>query len=64
MTKEIGERVGWTESKVKNYSQLLSAIVTSVLNLAKQCQVGRVTEKVTMVTFDFTEGWFRDSGLS
>jgi len=34
--------------------------VTDVLGLAKKHQTGRVTEKVTNVTF--TEGWFRDSG--
>ena len=58
---EIGEKIGWTESKVKQYSALLNSIVTDVLGLAKKHQTGRVTEKVTNVTF--TEGWFRDSGL-
>ena len=36
---------------------LLNSIVTDVLGLAKKHQTGRVTEKVTNVTF--TEGWFR-----
>jgi len=31
--------------------------------LAKQHQKQRVTEDVTDVTFNFTEGWFRTSGL-
>jgi hypothetical protein len=31
--------------------------------LCKQCQNGRVSENLTSVTFDFSEGWFRDSGL-
>ena len=35
-------------------------VVTDVLDLAKKHQTGRVTEKVTNVTF--TERWFRDSG--
>ncbi len=60
---EIGGRVWWSESKVKQYSVLLNSIVTNVLDLAKQHKSGRVTEKVTMVTFLFTERWFRDSGL-
>jgi len=55
--------VGWSESKVKQYSALLSSIVTDVLILAKAHQAGRVTEKVTPVTFNFTEYWFRSSGL-
>jgi hypothetical protein len=58
---EIGEKIGWTESKVKQYSALLNSIVTDVLGLAKKHQTGRVTEKVTNVTF--TEGWFRNSGF-
>ena len=60
---QIGERIGWSESAVKQYGALLNKIVTQVLNLAKQHQAGRVTEKVTNVTFTFTEGWFRTSGL-
>ena len=35
-------------------------VVTDVLGLAKKHQTGRVTEKVTNVTF--TERWFRNSG--
>jgi DNA modification methylase len=31
--------------------------------LCKQCQNGRVSENLTSVTFDFSEGWFRTSGL-
>ena len=59
---EIGERIGWSEGKVKQYSVLLNSIVTDVLDLAKQYQSGRVTKKATDVTFNFTEGWFRGSG--
>ena len=60
---QIGERIGWSESKVKQYSALLSTVVTQVLNLARQYQIGRVTPEVTFATFNFTEGWFRNSGL-
>ena len=42
---------------------MLSTVVTQVLNLARQYQIGRVTPEVTFATFNFTEGWFRNSGL-
>ena len=58
---EIGEKIGWSESKVKDYSRLLNAIVAKVLILGKKHQTGRATVKVANATF--TEGWFRDSGL-
>jgi len=44
-------------------SVLMNKIVTQVLDACKQYQNGRVTVEVTPVTFDFTEGWFRTSGL-
>ena len=58
---EIAKRLGWSESKVKQYSALLSRIVTDVLEFARSHQEGRVTDEVTSVTF--TEYWFRTSGL-
>ena len=58
---EIGEKIGWSRTKVANYAQLIENTVTNVLELAKAHQSGRVTENVTIVTF--TEGWFRDSDL-
>jgi hypothetical protein len=60
---EIGEKLGWSESKVKNHSALLSKVVTGVLETARRHQEGRVTGEVTDVTFPFTEGWFRNSGI-
>ena len=45
--------------KVAQYIRLLNEIVTEVLKIAKEHQVGHVTKEVTNVTFDFTEGWFR-----
>ena len=42
---------------------MLAEIVTPVIDMAMEHQVGRVTEKVTNVTFNFTEGWFRNSGI-
>ena len=61
--KEIGGKIGWSESQIKQYSMLLNKIVTQVLDLSKKHQEERVTEKVTQVTFNFSEFWFRTSGL-
>jgi hypothetical protein len=55
---QIGERIGWSESKVKQYSALLSTVVTQVLNLARQYQIGRVTPEVTFATFNLFGGHF------
>lgn len=61
--EEIGNKVGWSKSKIKQYSALLNKIVTDIMELARKHQTDRVTNKVTNVTYNFTEGWFRDSGL-
>ena len=59
---EIGEKIGWSRTKVANYKQLIESTVTQILNLAKRHQKGRETKEVTNVT-NFTEGWFRTSGI-
>ena len=69
--EKIGEVVGWSRDKIQKYIILRSQIVTEVLAFAKANQKGRVTINVTtgttnerdVNTFDFTEGWFRNSGL-
>ncbi|MDN6290945.1 MAG: ParB N-terminal domain-containing protein [Tetragenococcus koreensis] len=61
--QEIADKIGWSVNKVKQYFVLLNEIVTQVLGKAKSRQKGRVTDEVTNVTFNFTEGWFRSSGL-
>jgi DNA-binding transcriptional MerR regulator len=61
--KEIGVKIGWSSEKVMQYSALLGNILTRILDLCRQYQKGRVSEKLTGVSFDFTEGWFRTSGL-
>jgi len=53
--EQIGKRIGWSENKVKQYSAVLNNVVTQVLDLAREYQEGRVTDKVTNVTFNFTE---------
>ena len=61
--KEIGKKTGFDKSIVGQYSALLKNIFTEVLDFCKQYQIGRVNEKFTNVNFDFTEGFFRNSGL-
>lgn len=61
---EIGEKVGWSRDSVKNYIRIIDGIGTHSLESAKGCQVGRVPINGTVVpSYDFTEGWFRNSGL-
>lgn len=50
---EIGEKIGWSRTKVADYARLIENTVANVLELAKVHQSGRAT---------FTERWFRDSG--
>jgi site-specific DNA-methyltransferase (adenine-specific) len=42
---------------------LIDKIATELLGLIKNLQNGRVAENATAVTFDFSEYWFRTSGL-
>jgi len=49
-------------SNILQYTSLLTNIATSVLDLARQNQQGRVAQDATMVA-NFSERWFRDSGL-
>jgi hypothetical protein len=62
--EKIGERIGWSQDKVNLYQQLSNSITTNILDLASSHQKDRVAEDTTtVVTFNFTEGWFRNSGL-
>ena len=42
---------------------LLENIATDILSRLKKLQKGRVAESATIVAFNFTEYWFRNSGL-
>jgi len=44
-------------------ASLLRNTDTELLDFCKYHQKGRVSKKDTTVSFEFTEGWFRDSGL-
>jgi len=59
----FGERIGWSRGQVSQYLVLLEKVATKVLVLARKYQKGRVAENATFVAFNFTEGWFRNSGL-
>lgn len=61
--QEIGDKIGWSREQIKNYIKIIKTIGTQILDLCKEHQIGRVPEKGTIVPFDFTEGWFRNSGL-
>lgn len=45
-----------------NFSLLVDKIDTNILSLAQKHQDGRVSANDTVVSFTFTEGWFRNSG--
>ena len=60
--QEIGEEIGWTRAKVGEYSQLINN-VGNIIDLVKKYQRGRSTDNVGIPTFNFTQGWFRNSGL-
>ena len=51
-----------SKNNISNYYQLLDKS-TTILDLCKTFQIGRVDEKSTSGVFNFTERWFRDSGL-
>jgi site-specific DNA-methyltransferase (adenine-specific) len=60
---EIGDIIGIGRGSINQYYMLINKIDTNILDLCKVHQKGRVSENDTNVSFNFTEGWFRDSGL-
>jgi len=61
--KDIGEKIGWSESSVDNYSSLIKNILRPVLDFAKKYQKDRMSKDLRSLSFNFTEGWFRNSGF-
>ena len=51
-----------TTATISQYAMLQDKVATSVLDLAKERQEGRVADIATTGN-NFTERWFRDSGL-
>ncbi len=44
---EIGEKIGWSRGAVSQYAMLQDKVATSVLDLAKERQEGRVADIAT-----------------
>jgi len=61
--QEIGDKIGFDRNVIAGYVRLLDNVVAQVLEKTKEHQVGRVTGDVAIATKNFTEGWFRNSGL-
>ncbi|MCF8009249.1 MAG: ParB N-terminal domain-containing protein [Halanaerobiales bacterium] len=61
--EEIGNKIGWSNDYTSKHNLIIKKISIQVLNLARKHQEGRVDKKSTNVEFNFTEGWFRTSGL-
>lgn len=60
--EEIGEKLGWSRDKVAQHNKILENVVTEILETARNHQEGRVTTDCDNC-HNFTEGWFRNSGL-
>ena len=61
--QEIGESIGWSREKVKDMVKLECSVGADVLKIAKEHQTGRAPNNGAIAPFNFTEGWFRNSGL-
>ena len=62
--REIGELFDWGKDNTSRYSILLDSVSPLFLDMARVCQIGRgETNSPRGETFDFTEYWFRTSGL-
>jgi hypothetical protein len=60
---EIGNILKTSRENIGNYNVLINKIVADVLDKCKIIQDGRATKNVANATFNFTLGWFRNSGL-
>jgi DNA modification methylase len=60
---EIGNIIKTSRENIGNYNVLINKIVADVLDKCKIIQEGRATKNVANATFNFTLGWFRNSGL-
>jgi len=54
--EEIGEKIGWSRSKVCDYSNLLNNIDAQVLDIARKHQKDRASKIDAHATFNFTAG--------
>ena len=58
--KEMGTKLGYGEDYIQKFRQLSEKICPSVYNVLKSHQINRGEQEPL---FEFTEGWFRNSGL-
>lgn len=61
--EEIGNKIGWSQRKVADYFQIIKNFSAENLEFCKNNQKGRALKNSALALFDFTEGWFRTSGL-
>ena len=62
--REISEILRWGKDNTSRYSILVEKISPKFLEKSKTVQINRCeTDSPRGEKFDFTEGWFRDSGL-
>lgn len=60
--KSIGEKIGWSRGKANQFQMILENIDTDIIKLTKGKQNGRGAKDAPFGA-NFTEGWFRNSGL-
>lgn len=61
--EQIGVAKGVSRKVIAEHNRLIENIVPNILDLCKSHQMGRGIKDVPNGTFNFTEGWFRNSGL-
>ena len=60
--EKIGERIGWTQEQVSRHQTINEVIMPDILKMALEHQKGRGIDEYAQ-GHNFTERWFRDSGL-
>jgi len=60
--EEIGNKIGWSRTMVSDYIAVLK-IDDEVLDFAKKHQISRTSKNDESTSFNFTQYWFRTSGL-
>jgi site-specific DNA-methyltransferase (adenine-specific) len=62
--EQIGVRINWSRDKVKDHCRLLDGVGAKILELALEHQeCGAPQNGANAPFFNFTEGWFRNSGI-
>jgi site-specific DNA-methyltransferase (adenine-specific) len=60
---EIGDVLDMSRSSIKDRMKIISDIGADILEKCKANQIGRAPTNGACAPFNFTEGWFRTSGL-